>query len=402
MFPLFIHSTPRNINSPACPEPTHNPLDVSIAVFLLLGMFVSYLPQHYKIISTKSSEGFSPWYLLLGAVATSSNLLNITMLQWPLIQCCRVLSNSDCAENMLSIAQIAVQWVMFVGIFVLYVIYFPASRKRVHPISHLYLSVPPPPLLSFEWRTTLVVAATISLHFFIAVFLSVVVLVKFGVGSEQVEWMAGVWGLISMALATVQYLPQIFWTWKMKTVGALSIPMMMMQTPGSLLLVYSLSIRPGTNWTSWISFLVTGMLQGILLCMCIVWSFKDNARRQREAELESAMLRANGSPGSFTYGSMDVRSYAPVGPVLVGVGVGRRKGDGLLNDSTNERANGVGDEGATEYDSLMGNGRSYHSVGDRIARLFGGGTRTVAAQRNRANVDHVTNTPNAVPIEDEG
>src|SRR2546421_189216 len=53
--------------------------------------------------------------------------------------------------------------------------------------------------------------------------------------------------------------------------------MMLMQTPGSFLFVYSLAIRPGTNWTSWIVFLVTGCLQGTLLIMCIVFHFR--ARR---------------------------------------------------------------------------------------------------------------------------
>ena len=64
-------------------------------------------------------------------------------------------------------------------------------------------------------------------------------------------------GVSSAILATVQYAPQLFHTYRMKLVGALSIPMMMIQTPGGILMVTSIVLRPGTNWTSGISSLST-------------------------------------------------------------------------------------------------------------------------------------------------
>jgi hypothetical protein len=36
----------------------------------------------------------------------------------------------------------------------------------------------------------------------------------------------------------------------MKLVGALSIHMMLIQTPGGILMVTSIALRKGTNWTS--------------------------------------------------------------------------------------------------------------------------------------------------------
>ena len=32
--------------------------------------------------------------------------------------------------------------------------------------------------------------------------------------------------------------------------------------------------RPGTNWTSWFTFLVAGIMQGGLLAMCVMWKFR--------------------------------------------------------------------------------------------------------------------------------
>jgi hypothetical protein len=74
----------------------------------------------------------------------------------------------------------------------------------------------------------------------------------------------------------------------LKAVGALSIPMMMLQTPGTVLFVYSLMVRPGTNWTAWLTYMVTGILQGTLLVMCITWYFRN--KRLGISDLDATVL----------------------------------------------------------------------------------------------------------------
>lgn len=46
-------------------------------------------------------------------------------------------------------------------------------------------------------------------------------------------------GLTGTALAAGQYIPQIIYTARAKLVGSLSIPMMCLQVPGSVIFVYS-------------------------------------------------------------------------------------------------------------------------------------------------------------------
>ena len=45
--------------------------------------------QHYRIIQRKSSEGISPYFLLLGGTSSSSAFLNILILQKDVLGCCR-------------------------------------------------------------------------------------------------------------------------------------------------------------------------------------------------------------------------------------------------------------------------------------------------------------------------
>lgn len=75
-------------------------------------------------------------------------------------------------------------------------------------------------------------------------------------------------GFMASALATAQYLPQLWYTATRRLVGSLSIGTMMLQTPGTVLFIYSLAMRPGVNWTGIMAYGVKGTLQGTLLLLC--------------------------------------------------------------------------------------------------------------------------------------
>ncbi|GJJ14587.1 hypothetical protein Clacol_008853 [Clathrus columnatus] len=67
-------------------------------------------------------------------------------------------------------------------------------------------------------------------------------------------------GVSSSALAVIQYFPQLFKTYRLKLVGAISVPMMCIQSPGAVLMVLS-----------WITYATAGIMQGSLLVMCLIW-----------------------------------------------------------------------------------------------------------------------------------
>lgn len=78
-------------------------------------------------------------------------------------------------------------------------------------------------------------------------------------------------GITSTLLAAAQYIPQILHTYRNKTVGSLSIPTMLLQVPGTAIFVYSLAIRPGIEWTSLAAYVCSGVLQLVLLVLCVAW-----------------------------------------------------------------------------------------------------------------------------------
>ncbi|KAG0199354.1 hypothetical protein BGX28_007361 [Mortierella sp. GBA30] len=279
--PLYSSGAYALVHAPDRPEPnqctpSHSDSELALSLFIVIGMVVSYLPQHFRIIHKGTSEGISPWFLLLGCISASSTFLNIVILQWRVILCCKVLNIGPCLESTLGITQLGIQFVMFSLVFVLYLIYYPGHKKAAElaraPVRNSYWSLPD---RTEEWAVSVWIAYIVTGHLVVCLLMTVFLL-SF-VGGPESHWTsswASFLGITSVVLATVQYVPQIIRTFRRKSVGALSIPMMLMQTPGAALLTLSLALRPGANWTTWMVYAVTGCLQGTLLVMCIYFHFR--------------------------------------------------------------------------------------------------------------------------------
>lgn len=48
---------------------------------------------------------------------------------------------------------------------------------------------------------------------------------------------------------------------------------MLMQTPGSFIFCYTLALSPGVNASTWLTYLVSGSLQGLLLVICVYYHY---------------------------------------------------------------------------------------------------------------------------------
>ena len=118
-----------------------------------------------------------------------------------------------------------------------------------------------------SWRTAISVAGICLIHGLVVLVISVAF--ALGAPSHLGAW-ANALGIISAALAAIQYIPQIWTTYQLKHAGSLSILMMCIQTPGGFLFAASLAARLGWHgWSSWGVYVLTAVMQGILLVMAI-------------------------------------------------------------------------------------------------------------------------------------
>ena len=213
------------------------------------------------------------------------------------ISCCSVNNGFSCAAGLLGIAQIGVQWSCFIVMWepptfhvravtayqltasslLLYLV-FTERHPADAMIGTQYPLVAAPHLLEAVVITAISVA-----HLVLELLVSVVIIARF---PENKQDFANVLGIAAAILASVQYLPQIWLTWKLGHVGSLSIPMMLIQTPGGFVFAWSLASRLGpAGWSAWSVYLLLGSLQGVLLVMAICFIIRDH----KEARLVDAM-----------------------------------------------------------------------------------------------------------------
>lgn len=127
------------------------------------------------------------------------------------------------------------------------------------------------------YRTALAVAGLCVLHALTLLVISLVIGLKHP--SSLQHW-ANFLGILAAVLSSIQYFPQLHTTLRIRCVGSLSIPMMCIQTPGSLVFAASLAARLGKEgWSSWGVFLVTACFQGTLLFMAVYFEYFDPERK---------------------------------------------------------------------------------------------------------------------------
>ncbi|KAF2083813.1 PQ loop repeat protein-like protein [Saccharata proteae CBS 121410] len=266
--------------NPRCEYLSHPDIaNFGLSIFILVGILVSYLPQHAKIILRRSSEGLSPWFVLLGTTSGTCAIANILVLpaSHEDIACCSEIDGFACGAALLGIAQVGVQWSCFFLIMLLFLVFFPRDGTTASTDPD-----PEVPDTTYTYKHALAVVALSIAHFFAVFLVSVILLARF---PEQLQLWANILGIMATCLASIQYLPQIYTTWKLQDVKSLSIPMMLIQTPGSFVFATSLAIRLGkSGWSAWGVYIVTGILQGVLLGMGI-WFFVRDRRAMRKGEV---------------------------------------------------------------------------------------------------------------------
>lgn len=158
------------------------------------------------------------------------------------------------------------------------------------------------------WRTALGVAALCLIHGLFVVILSAAL--ALGAPSYLGAW-ANILGIVSAVLAAIQYIPQIWMTYRLKHAGSLSIPMMCVQTPGGFLFAASLGARLGwAGWSSWGVYVLTAIMQGIVLCMALSYEWPSRDAReqpQRPAYGRRTTPHVLPSPGPY---SAHLQAYA--------------------------------------------------------------------------------------------
>jgi len=240
---------------------------IVLAYVLIIGTFVSYVPQWIGIVRAKSSEGLSFVSLSLGLLSGLLTLSNAGILKWQSIICCRLppkLSVAQCLENNLLIQQLSIGPVCLFIIYILFLVYFehkPALGQT-----------PKEKLKEYFWSLVCLAAALV-----ISIFTCIIAYVLYYgafITGEEASVYAQVLGIVSSVLTFCMWAPQIFTTWRKSEGGVLSLPMLLLQAPGAGMTVV-FQILDGADWTTWAPYGIAGCQQVVLIVMLVYFWLRD-------------------------------------------------------------------------------------------------------------------------------
>ena len=234
----------------------------ALGALFFVGMLASFVPQLHKIRRRRTPEGISAIFAFCSASMALLNFEGSLMTQLPkLLSCCPSAGGGDCAKLSAPMATLGLQATCTAAVLSLCA-YFGAWRRLVALFAVLALAAT---------ATTVGMLAS---------------------GADSGDVGDG-FGVAATALTCVQFFPQLWTTWRLKSAGSFSLLTLAIQAPGSV--GWALYLATASSPVStWMPPAVTGACQTALLVLCVL--YERAGRRQGDggtkAEREGLLLNS--------------------------------------------------------------------------------------------------------------
>lgn len=235
-----------------------------VGPLLCIGSIVSYVPQCYIIVKTKTIKGINEFSIILLGVGNFCLTLNSLILNWGKWNCFRKCGFWLCMAHLLPFYQILVGWIM---VFVFYIVFMKYKIKNT--------------------ENKLIGALFYSLLYlgFIAIVVTIAVGEKIANrGPPQIAFFqvfAQILGYASAVCSAIVWIPQIYTLILTKKSGNLSPIMFALQTPGNMVIIIFQAVLYRQPVSTWITYVITCIEQLIILGLIIAYYIRD--RRAQES-----------------------------------------------------------------------------------------------------------------------
>lgn len=220
--------------------------------FIIVCMFLSYIPQYKKIIKSKSSEGISNYYIFLYNITNFTNFYGTLLINFNLVNCCTHISANNCMNLLLPLYQMFTPWLCVFILYILFLIYEKSNKKINKSFCQFIFFI----------------------TFFVIILgiIGMIFLLKYDEFQKNVKMFGDSLNIISTISCIICLLPQIYKTYVDKKIGNLSIISLVLQAPGSLIVfIYQYCIVHAPISIG-IPYLFSFILQLILLLECIYYT----------------------------------------------------------------------------------------------------------------------------------
>ncbi|CAL6032730.1 PQ_loop repeat-containing protein [Hexamita inflata] len=228
-------------------------VDITTVIFgivQILGSVISVLPQIIKLQQVKTTFGVSIFMLALATINNYSLTLSLIMNKFPQIISCSQ-NFSLCMKNLFS--QL-VSLILSVGFLTPYIQYLKFQVRDSTYKRNIVI---------FSIIIFLIIVSTIGI---------ILSGIYYSVCNQVFQSFISVFSIISAKAACIQWLPQIFETYKSKSVGNLSITCQVIGVPGQLITLFLL-ISTNNGWITWVTCIVLLIVQSMLLFLLLKYKY---------------------------------------------------------------------------------------------------------------------------------
>lgn len=247
----------------ACYQLESSEVSVGIGIFITIAMFISYLPQYYKIIANDSVEGINIYTLFIGNTANYYNFLGtLTLSTWK-FACCHLISSVACGSNVMPTIQMCMPWFSIT----IYIIIFLKYKFKYNT----YIETQQEKIFILLWAFIFIVPVTVAYICLIS---------KNVKPTNDKEILGNFLNISSAVLCLIQWFPQILTTYKKKSLGSLSYITLIFQSMGSIIIFCYQTFFTTEELSVGAPFLVSGLLQLLIVSMGLYYKIK--TRREYE------------------------------------------------------------------------------------------------------------------------
>lgn len=235
---------------------------LGIGIFLIIGLVVSFIPQYYKIISSKSVEGISHWSQGLNNISCFCALFGAFMLDYHVFSNCH--NDPYCGRDLIPFTQLLFIWICLFINYILFIKYYNSTFE--HSI-----------------KEALLVYGFFS--FYIFVFIICIGLTTLVLAANWENWekhgklFGSVLNIMSSMITTVVWVPQIITTINLRHIGSLSLLSLLIQAPGSLFTFIFQVYISKSSWFVGAPYLVCFIFQLTLLTLGFIFEYRKKKKR---------------------------------------------------------------------------------------------------------------------------
>jgi len=161
-------------------------------------------------------------------------------------------------------------------VFILYILYFDIEREGM---KGFFISK------AIFW--------IINASYFVTAGIAIAVMYWTGIESSTTTIYGKVLGVVSTICMIIGNAPQIWTTFRLKAIGALSLGTQIIQAPGAISLAYFQFVAAPKQFAIWLPYWVAAILGVILLVQMIFYEIKRKIREKHQKKEKEALLNGD-------------------------------------------------------------------------------------------------------------